>query len=112
MWWLAQSGSPVTLPNPLDLGAYGVIGIILILLITGWLWPKPAVDNILKKDSEVQALQDEILAVRTNLRRDLAEALTKNQQLIEMPDKHHKAFEASLQDILNECMAIRRELRK
>ncbi len=99
------------MPNPLDLGAYGVIGIILFLLVTGWLWPKPAVDNILKKDSEVQALIDELATVRGALRRDLADLQTVNKNLLDF-DKHWKAMEVGFDHIMAELMEIRREIRK
>lgn len=39
--------------DPLSFIQYGILGIILMLILTGYLWPKPAVDE-LKKNHEVE----------------------------------------------------------
>jgi hypothetical protein len=55
--------------NPLTLLNFGVLGILVALLLFGWLWPKHAVDD-LKKDKEkaeersdamIKAWQEQIL---------------------------------------------------
>lgn len=49
--------TPVSSADPLlNLIQWGVLGIVLILLLTGWLWAKPAVDDLRKRHAEEREL--------------------------------------------------------
>jgi hypothetical protein len=49
--WLLLEAAPTN--DPLGFIQYGILGIILMLILTGYLWPKPAVDE-LKKNHELE----------------------------------------------------------
>lgn len=52
---------------------YGIVGMILILLLTGNLWPKPAVEQMMKKQEEERKLWiDQIIPTMNMLSRNLA----------------------------------------
>jgi hypothetical protein len=58
--------------DPLSFVQYGVLGIILIMLLTGWLWAKPAVDEMQKRHlEERKLLEDRLLPVLERLAREL-----------------------------------------
>lgn len=50
----ASSGS-----SPLDFVQYGVLGLIVLAFITGWIWPKPAVDKLMAQLAASEARADE-----------------------------------------------------
>lgn len=75
MWLLlaqAAPGSEVT-----TWIQYGVLGLVVVGLLTGWLWPKPAVDRLLSENREcreeqskqIEALIAEVHALRNDLER-------------------------------------------
>ena len=82
---LAQTTAPETL---LDWVQFGVLGLVVIALIMGWLWAKPSVDQLLasisRLNNENAVLREEIAKVRfehsscesqiIQLRRDLDRA--------------------------------------
>ncbi len=52
-WWgLAVENSDAWL----SLSQYGLLGAILIMLLTGWLWAKPAIDDLQKRHAADRAL--------------------------------------------------------
>ncbi len=64
---LLQSGAGT---DPLALAQWGVLGVILLAIITGYLWPKPAVDEMQKRYDADKA---QVLADAKLLRDELAE---------------------------------------
>jgi hypothetical protein len=78
---LTQTSPTVTVPdtsssgifgtgfNPLTLLNFGVLGILVALLLFGWLWPKHAVDDLKKdkakaeerSDAMIKAWQEQVL---------------------------------------------------
>lgn len=53
---VAPAGTSV---DPLSFIQYGILGIILIMLLTGWLWAKPAVEDMQKRHAEERKLWEE-----------------------------------------------------
>lgn len=49
--------------SPLDFIQYGVLGLVIIGLLLGWLWAKPAVDRMLKDKERAEAQRDDLLKV-------------------------------------------------
>lgn len=49
--------------NPLDFVQYGVLGLIIVALLLGWLWAKPAVDRILADKARAEQQRDDLLRV-------------------------------------------------
>lgn len=45
--------------DPLSFLQYGILGVILIMLLTGWLWAKPAVEEMQKRHAEERKLWEE-----------------------------------------------------
>lgn len=41
-----------------DLVSYGALGLVVLAMLTGWLWAKPAVDQILAKLTRAEAKLD------------------------------------------------------
>lgn len=61
MMVLAQNGGSVG--NPVDFVQYGVLGLIIIALISGWLWAKPAVERVLTDKERAEQQRDDLLQV-------------------------------------------------
>lgn len=59
--WLAQGQSPPAA----ELIQYGALGVVLIGLLLGWLWPRPAVDRLLQDKDRVIAERDRMIAEHT-----------------------------------------------
>lgn len=49
--------------SPLDFLQYGVLGLIIIALLLGWLWAKPAVDGLIKRAEQAERQRDDLLKV-------------------------------------------------
>jgi hypothetical protein len=75
---LIAAGSDATGFDPVTLLNYGILGVVVICLITGWLWTKPAVDRLVaekdraiaerekadaQRDAMAQVLQEKLLPV-------------------------------------------------
>lgn len=73
--WIAQEATP----SPIEFINFGVLGLVVVAFIIGWIWPKPSVDRLLRdKDrlldqqakqltdlsSEVKQLHDEVRGLR------------------------------------------------
>ena len=63
----------------LTLAQYGLLGLVLLMLLTGWLWAKPAVDDMKKQHELERKLWEERLLPSL---RDLAEALRENNAVL------------------------------
>ena len=48
--------------SPLDFIQYGVLGLVIAALLLGWLWAKPAVDQIITDKLKAEAQRDALLA--------------------------------------------------
>lgn len=52
----------------LDLAQYGILGLIVVGFIIGWIWPKPAVDRLIKSyDDGIKVLKEEISGLKEQL---------------------------------------------
>lgn len=83
--WLGQSPSPA--PSPVELIQYGVLGMVVVALIAGWLWAKPAVDRLLadkdrlitERSQEIEALTREVSALSGQVK-DLSEQIRRMER--------------------------------
>lgn len=76
MWpvLLAQS----TDTAPVEWLNFGTAGLVVVSFLLGWIWPKPAVDRLVKENErlhdsvlgEVQAMRTELRQLRQELGRD------------------------------------------
>lgn len=57
IWTLLASDAPSV--DPLNFIQYGILGIILFMLLTGWLWAKPAVDDMRERHEADRKLWEE-----------------------------------------------------
>lgn len=77
--WVAQA-APNTGP---DLVAqwlqYGVLGAVLLALVLGWLWAKPAVDRIIKENEK---LRDRLDKCEEERRQELRELRREVERLM------------------------------
>lgn len=64
----------------LDVLGGSVLGVVLLLLLFGWLWARPAVDRILRENDR---LTDENAALRRGLEERVIPALEKNTSHLE-----------------------------
>lgn len=63
--WIAQQASPV------EFVQYGALGLIILGLLLGWLWAKPAVDRIINENERLRARLDQCQEERMNELRKL-----------------------------------------
>jgi hypothetical protein len=78
MWLhlLAQAASESGGSDPLSLFLqYGLPGLVIAALIMGWLWAKPAVDNIKQRAERAEAQRDELVKIYED---KVVPALTEN----------------------------------
>jgi hypothetical protein len=63
--------------DPVEWVQYGVLGLVVFGLLTGWLWARPAVDRIIRENDalrrRVDAYEDEILGRLSELRDEIRE---------------------------------------
>lgn len=60
-----------------DLLQWGTTGVIVVLFLVGWIWPKPSVDRILRENDEhhrqnserLEAMAAAIAALQTSIER-------------------------------------------
>jgi hypothetical protein len=58
VWLLAATSSdPI-----IQFAQYGILGLILLAILTGYLWPKPPVERLQKDFDRLQAQYDELVA--------------------------------------------------
>lgn len=69
MWSVLWAQEPPS-SSPVEWLQYGALGAVIVALLLGWLWAKPAVDRILRDNDR---LQDEILAEVKATRAEVAE---------------------------------------
>jgi hypothetical protein len=73
--------------NVIEFVNFGVLGLVVVALIVGWIWPKPSVDRLLKdKDrllghqakqiealgQQMRELNESVQSLRNEVRRDEA----------------------------------------
>lgn len=75
--WLLES--PAAPTDPLSFLQYGILGLILILLLTGWLWAKPAVEELQKRHAEERKLWEERILPQLS---KLSDGLEENSKLL------------------------------
>lgn len=52
--------------SPLDFVQYGVLGLVIVSLLLGWLWAKPAVDALRGDYERVMQQRDDLFAMMDN----------------------------------------------
>lgn len=58
--WPAQAAPPPGEPIA-ALIQYGVLGLVLVALLGGWLWTRPSVQQLIKDKERAEAQRDELL---------------------------------------------------
>ena len=59
-YMLAQASDSSSGQSPLDFLQYGVLGLVIVAILFGWLWAKPSVDQ-LKADKDKTEVQRDAL---------------------------------------------------
>lgn len=59
--WLAQQVPADGSDQILTFVQYGALGLVILGLIFGWLWAKPAVQQLIKDKERAEAQRDELL---------------------------------------------------
>src|SRR5204863_8766700 len=58
LWLLMQDAIPVTSPWA-TLLQWGVLGLVVLMLLTGWLWAKPSVEEMRTRHAEERKMWEE-----------------------------------------------------
>lgn len=66
--------------SPLDFVQYGVLGLIIVALLLGWLWAKPSVDQLRADKERAEAQRD---ALMETMQEKVLPALAKSSQVNE-----------------------------
>lgn len=67
--------------TPLDFIQYGVLGLVIVSLLLGWLWAKPAVDQLRKDKERAEAQRDALMATTQENIRALAQTSQVNEAM-------------------------------
>lgn len=76
MTWLAQAEPKVIA----DWAGAGVAGLVVVALLFGWLWAKPAVDHLL---TDLDVSRKELSELNKFVREVVVPALSENNELLE-----------------------------
>lgn len=96
-WLLAQDGAssdPV-----LSFLQYGVLGLVIVALLLGWLWAKPAVERIITDKEKAEQARDDLMKVQeekvlpalleqTGVTRSLIPVM---QEVVRLLEEHRKS---------------------
>lgn len=63
MSFLATSGSVIAGADPTALIQFGILGIIVALILFGWLWAKPSVDRIIRDKERAEEQRDQMIDI-------------------------------------------------
>lgn len=66
--------------TPLDFVQYGVLGLIIVALLLGWLWAKPSVDQLRADKERAEAQRD---ALMLTMQEKVLPALAQSSQVNE-----------------------------
>ncbi len=69
--------------SPLDFLQYGVLGLIIVAILFGWLWAKPSVDQLkadkakteLQRDGLIEAYENKIIPVLAEVQQNFIPAV-------------------------------------
>lgn len=68
--------------DPFPLVSYGVLGMVVVALLGGWLWARPAVQRLIDDKARVEAQRDELMtALTTRVMPVLASSTAANEAL-------------------------------
>lgn len=95
---------------PLDFLQYGVLGLVIVALLAGWLWAKPGVDQIRADKAAVEAQRDSLIEV---YEKQVIPVLTDVQrELVPATSSMAKALRALQLDATEERKDVRRDLER
>jgi hypothetical protein len=56
--WQLIAQQTETGSDPVEWVQYGAIGLVVVLILLGWLWPRPAVERLIKDNDRLRAERD------------------------------------------------------
>lgn len=90
--------------TPFDFVQYGVLGLVIVGLLAGWLWAKPAVDQ-LKRDKEaaerqrdalIEVYEKQVIPVLSEVQRELVPTLRAAADQLKDAGVRLEALEATI----------------
>lgn len=101
--------SPVSFDSPLTWINFGVLGLMVLALLTGWVWAKPAVERILTDHKSLDDKHDRDLArVIAEKNADIARAVLERDKAIEQRDAMGEVLQEKLLPVVGEFVATTR----
>lgn len=108
---LADSGSSL----PLDFVQYGVLGLVILALLAGWLWTKPAVDQLradmqritAQRDALIEVYEKQVIPVLTDVQREFVPTTSR---MTEEVRALQAACDRDGKELLGELKALRSDV--
>jgi hypothetical protein len=76
--------------SPVDFVQYGVLGLVVLAILTGWLWAKPSVDRLLEDKKRAEDQRDQFVKIYGEMLPVLTEV---NDRLSKFADRERRQRE-------------------
>lgn len=118
MWVSAAEGASAA--SPLDFLQYGVLGLVIVALLVGWLWAKPSVDQMradktaveAQRDALIEAYETQVIPVLTSVQREFVPATSSMADALRVLQREtleeRKELRKSIQRLTDEISQLRR----
>jgi len=60
-WWILAQTSDSAVGDLPNFVQYGVLGLVIVAFLIGWIWPKPPVDRLIKDKEAAEAQRDALV---------------------------------------------------
>lgn len=107
---LAQASGSSSGQSPLDFLQYGVLGLVIVAILFGWLWAKPSVDQLKADKGKTEVQRDALIdAYETQIIPVLAEVQQKFIPAVMGMTESVKELKVEVTHLREEISSLRKE---
>lgn len=107
---LAQASGSSSGQSPLDFLQYGVLGLVIVAILFGWLWAKPSVDQLKADKDKTEVQRDALMdAYETQIIPVLAEVQQKFIPAVVGMTESVKELKVEVTHLREEISSLRKE---
>lgn len=109
-YMLAQASGSSSGQSPLDFLQYGVLGLVIVAILFGWLWAKPSVDQLKADKDNTEVQRDALIdAYETQIIPVLAEVQQKFIPAVMGMTESVKELKVEVTHLREEISSLRKE---